>query len=90
MNTSHGALHAASPSAQEIPPGRGQDIRPSGPEQGHIAHDDLPADGEALGQGGGAHRPHGLLQRLGLGDLLGGGGDAGGLGLLLPPSGCWA
>ena len=57
VNTGHGALHAASPSAQEIPPGRGQDIRPSGPEQGHIAHD----------EGGGAHRPHGLLQRLGHG-----------------------
>ena len=50
--------------AAGIAPGRGADIRPLGPQQGHVPHNDLAADGEFPGQGGSTHRRFGLLQNM--------------------------
>ena len=48
----------------DIAPGRGGDIRPRGPQQGDIAHDDLPADGKTGGQRSGADGLGGFPQNI--------------------------
>ena len=49
-------------SQDHVAPGRSGDVCSSRPQQGNIPHDDLSADGELPGQGGGAHRVFGPLQ----------------------------
>ena len=50
---------------EEVTPGRGGNFQPSGPEQGHISHNDLPADRQLLGQGGGTDGGIGQLKPTG-------------------------
>lgn len=50
---------------EEISPWGGGDLQTSGPEQGHVAHNDLPADRQLLGQGGGTDGGIGLLKPAG-------------------------
>lgn len=47
---------------KQVSPGSGGDLQSSGPEQGHVSHNDLPADRQLLGQGGGADGGVGQLQ----------------------------
>lgn len=49
-------------SGEQIPPGGGGNLKPTGPQKGHIPHDNLTADRQFLGKGGGADGGGGLFQ----------------------------
>ena len=73
VDAGHGAPQSGALPGKQVPPGGGGDLRPPCPQQGHIPHNDLPADVKLPGQGGGADRPAGLLQTGQDGGAAGGG-----------------
>ena len=64
VDTSHRARQRSRLSRQDIAPGGGKDLHSPCPQQGHISHYDLAADGKRLGQRRRTHRTVCLCQPL--------------------------